>query len=157
MNYRSVIILGRGTDVTDREEKLTVLEALVEKISPGRSKDVRGPNETLGRFVGRKDGLRKIGEVLASATRRQARVLTIRGGHGVGKTRLLVEVERRLAKGNYNVGFYIATCPPRGREYPLSGIVCMLQVLCGVSEGDPSVPSPGRGDRALPVFSPLRQ
>jgi serine/threonine protein kinase/tetratricopeptide (TPR) repeat protein len=101
-------------------------------------KDVRGPNETLGRFVGRKDELRKIGEVLASATRRQARVLTIRGGHGVGKTRLLVEVERRLGKGNYNVGFYISTCPPRGREYPLSGIVCMLQVLCGVSEGDPS-------------------
>jgi serine/threonine protein kinase/predicted ATPase len=101
-------------------------------------KDVRGPNETLGRFVGRKDELRKVGEVLAAATRRQARVLTIRGGHGVGKTRLLVEVERRLGKGNYNVGFYIATCPPRGREYPLSGIVCMLQVLCGVGEGDPS-------------------
>jgi len=101
-------------------------------------KDVRGPNETLGRFVGRKDELRKVGEVLASATRRQARVLTIRGGHGVGKTRLLVEVERRLNKGNYNVGFYIATCPPRGREYPLSGIVCMLQVLCGVGDGDSS-------------------
>jgi serine/threonine protein kinase/tetratricopeptide (TPR) repeat protein len=101
-------------------------------------KDVRGPNEAFGRFVGRKDELRKVGEVLASATRRQGRVLTIRGGHGVGKTRLLVEVERRLGKGNYNVGFYIATCPPRGREYPLSGIVCMLQVLCGVSDGDPS-------------------
>ena len=100
-------------------------------------KDVRGPNETFGRFVGRKDELRRIGEVLASATRRQARVLTIRGAHGVGKTRLLVEVERRLGKGNYNVGFYIATCPPRGREYPLSGIVSMLQVLCGVGDGDP--------------------
>ncbi len=101
-------------------------------------KDVRGPNEAFGRFVGRKDELRKVGEVLASATRRHGRVLTIRGGHGVGKTRLLVEVERRLGKGNYNVGFYIASCPPRGREYPLSGIVCMLQVLCGVSDGDPS-------------------
>jgi serine/threonine protein kinase/tetratricopeptide (TPR) repeat protein len=99
-------------------------------------KDVRGATETFGRFVGRKDELRRIGEVLAAATRRNARVLTVRGGHGVGKTRLLVEVERRLGKGNYNVGFYIATCPPRGREYPLSGIVCMLQVLCGVGEGD---------------------
>ena len=45
MNYRSVVILGRGTDVTGREEKLAVLEALVEKIAPGRSRDVRGPNE----------------------------------------------------------------------------------------------------------------
>ncbi|HEY1959523.1 MAG TPA: protein kinase [Polyangiaceae bacterium] len=100
-------------------------------------KDVRGANEAFGRFVGRKEELRKIGEVLASATRRQARVLTIRGAHGVGKTRLLVEVERRLNKGNYNVGFYIASCPPRGREYPLSGILSMLQVLCGVGEADP--------------------
>jgi eukaryotic-like serine/threonine-protein kinase len=100
-------------------------------------RDVRGPAETFGRFVGRKDELRRLGEVLATATKRHARALTIRGDHGVGKTRLLFETERRLQKGGYNVGFYIATCPPRGRELPLSGIVCMLQVLCGVNEGDP--------------------
>jgi serine/threonine protein kinase/tetratricopeptide (TPR) repeat protein len=99
-------------------------------------RDVRGPAETFGRFVGRKDELRRLGEVLATATKRHARALTIRGDHGVGKTRLLFETERRLQKGGYNVGFYIATCPPRGRELPLSGIVCMLQVLCGVNEGD---------------------
>jgi serine/threonine protein kinase/tetratricopeptide (TPR) repeat protein len=97
---------------------------------------VRGPREAFGRFVGRKDELRKIGEVLAVATRRTARIITIRGDHGVGKTRLLHEVERRLRKGGYNVGFHTATCPPRGNEFSLSGIVCMLQVLCGTSEGD---------------------
>jgi hypothetical protein len=32
-------------------------------------KDVRGPGEAFGRFVGRKEELRRIGEVLASATR----------------------------------------------------------------------------------------
>ena len=99
-------------------------------------KDVRGPAEAFGRFVGRKDELRRVGEVLASATKRRARILTIRGDHGVGKTRLLFEVERRLRKGGYNVGWYLATCPPRGREFPLSGILCMLQTLCGVAEGD---------------------
>ncbi len=99
-------------------------------------KDVRGPNEALGRFVGRKDELRVIGEILAAATKRRARVLTVRGDHGVGKTRLLLEVQRRLRKGNYNVGWHVTTCPPRGREFPLSGIVGMLQVLCGVAEGD---------------------
>ncbi len=99
-------------------------------------KDVRGPAEAFGRFVGRKDELRRIGEVLASATKRRARILTVRGDHGVGKTRLLFEVERRLRKGGYNVGWYLATCPPRGREFPLSGILCMLQTLCGVAEGD---------------------
>ncbi len=97
---------------------------------------VRGPREAFGRFVGRKDELRKIGEILAVATRRTCRVVTIRGDHGVGKTRLLHEVERRLRKGGYNVGFHTATCPPRGNEFPLSGIVSMLQVLCGTSEGD---------------------
>jgi serine/threonine protein kinase/predicted ATPase len=101
-------------------------------------KDVRGPTEAFGRFVGRKDELRAIGELLAAATKRRARVLTIRGDHGVGKTRLLLEVARRLRKGNYNVGWHVATCAPRGREFPLSGIVCMLQVLCGVVDGDSS-------------------
>jgi serine/threonine protein kinase/tetratricopeptide (TPR) repeat protein len=98
--------------------------------------DIRGAHEAYGRFVGRKDELRTIGEVLAAATKRKARMLTIRGDHGVGKTRLLVEVARRLRKGNYNVGWHVATCPPRGREFPLSGIVSMLQVLCGIVEGD---------------------
>jgi eukaryotic-like serine/threonine-protein kinase len=118
----------------------------VEAVEPGSQlsipasfvKDVRGATETFGRFVGRKDELRAIGELLAAATKRRARVLTIRGDHGVGKTRLLLEVARRLRKGNYNVGWHIATCAPRGREFPLSGIVCMLQVLCGVVEGDSS-------------------
>ena len=99
-------------------------------------KEVRGPSETFGRFVGRKEELRVIGEVLAASTRRQGRVLTIRGDHGVGKTRLLYEVERRLRKGSYNVGFYLCTCPPRGRELPESGISAMLQTQCGVAEGD---------------------
>ena len=100
-------------------------------------KEVRGTSEAFGRFVGRRDELRAMGEVLASATRRTASALTVRGDHGIGKTRLLLEVERRLRKGGYNVGFHLATCLPRGTELPLSGIQCMLQVLCGVAEGDP--------------------
>ncbi|MGH7330205.1 MAG: ATP-binding protein, partial [Polyangiaceae bacterium] len=97
---------------------------------------MRAPADTFGRFVGRKDELRRLGEVLATATKRHGELVTLRGDHGVGKTRLLYEVERRLSKGGYNVGVYIATCPPRGRDLPLSGIVCMLQVLCGVGETD---------------------
>lgn len=112
-------------------------------------KAVRGPAETFGRFVGRKEELRRVGEVLAAATKRTARVITIRGDNGVGKTRLLYEVERRLRKGGYNVGFHTASCPPRGNDFPLSGIVSMLQVLCGTSEGDSN-------DRILAVQPRLR-
>lgn len=112
-------------------------------------KAVRRPGDAFGRFVGRKEELRRVGEVLAAATKRTARVITIRGDNGVGKTRLLYEVARRLRKGGYNVGFHTAVCPPRGNDFPLSGIVSMLQVLCGTSEGDAN-------DRILAVQPRLR-
>jgi eukaryotic-like serine/threonine-protein kinase len=117
-------------------EAITEADRPMSDVSGVIVEAVRGPREAFGRFVGRKDELRKIGEVLAVATRRTARVVTIRGDNGIGKTRLLYEVERRLRKGGYNVGFHTATCPPRGNEFALSGIVCMLQVLCGTSDGD---------------------
>src|SRR5262249_14345642 len=45
MNYRSVVILGRATEVTDRAEKLHAMGLLVDKVSPGRSALARGPND----------------------------------------------------------------------------------------------------------------
>jgi tetratricopeptide (TPR) repeat protein len=99
-------------------------------------RDVRPLAETFGRFIGRKDQLRQAGEVLAHAAKRRAQVLTIRGDNGIGKTRFLVEVERRLRKGNYNVGFYLAVCPPQGRSIPHSGIVCMLHAILGLHDGE---------------------
>jgi nitroimidazol reductase NimA-like FMN-containing flavoprotein (pyridoxamine 5'-phosphate oxidase superfamily) len=45
MNYRSVVVLGTGTPIEDREEKLTALRLLSEHIVPGRWSEVRQPNE----------------------------------------------------------------------------------------------------------------
>ena len=45
MNYRSAVIFGTAREVTDREEKLRALDALVEHVLPGRSDEARGPNE----------------------------------------------------------------------------------------------------------------
>jgi uncharacterized protein len=45
MNYRSVVVLGRGTAIDDREEKVTALRLLSEHIVPGRWSEVRQPNE----------------------------------------------------------------------------------------------------------------
>jgi uncharacterized protein len=45
MNYRSVVVFGTAREVTDREEKLRALDALVEHVVRGRSAEVRGPNE----------------------------------------------------------------------------------------------------------------
>jgi hypothetical protein len=45
MNYRSAVIFGTATLVEDREEAMRALDVLVEHVVPGRSKEVRGPNE----------------------------------------------------------------------------------------------------------------
>ncbi len=45
LNYRSVVVLGRGRAVRDPQEKQSVLRALVDHVMPGRSEDVRGPSE----------------------------------------------------------------------------------------------------------------
>lgn len=44
MNYRSVVVLGQGRAVREREQKLEALTALVDRIVPGRSEDARGPS-----------------------------------------------------------------------------------------------------------------
>jgi hypothetical protein len=44
MNYRSVVMFGRGEKVTDPEEHARALAAVVEHIVPGRSSYVREPS-----------------------------------------------------------------------------------------------------------------
>ncbi len=96
----------------------------------------RSPSAVYGRFIGRHDELKRLGDILAAATRRRAQLVTIEGDKGIGKTRMVAEMERRLAKGNYNVGFYVASCPKNGKDLPWSGFSAMLRVLCGIREGD---------------------
>ncbi|MDQ6801090.1 MAG: pyridoxamine 5'-phosphate oxidase family protein [Acidobacteriota bacterium] len=45
MNYRSVVVFGKAEEVVDREEKIRVLDKLVEHVCRGRSADARRPNE----------------------------------------------------------------------------------------------------------------
>lgn len=44
MNYRCAVVFGTPRTVTDDDEKLAALDALVERVSPGRSAEARGPN-----------------------------------------------------------------------------------------------------------------
>ena len=111
--------------------------------------DFKTAGEGLGRFVGRKQHLKRVGEIFSLATRRHVHIITLRGEQGIGKTRLLYEIDRRLRKGEYKVAFYLASCPPSGGSIPLSGLTAMLQVLCGIKEGDSE-------DRILEVEPRLR-
>src|SRR5215212_5468296 len=46
MNYRSVVVMGQGREVTDVDEKRRALDALVEHVVPGRAAMVRPPTES---------------------------------------------------------------------------------------------------------------
>lgn len=46
INYRSVVAFGSGRPIRDHDRKREALRALVERIVPGRSDDVRGPSES---------------------------------------------------------------------------------------------------------------
>jgi nitroimidazol reductase NimA-like FMN-containing flavoprotein (pyridoxamine 5'-phosphate oxidase superfamily) len=45
MNYRSVVVYGVATEVSDGEEKLTALKTIVEHVVPGRFAHARRPSE----------------------------------------------------------------------------------------------------------------
>ncbi|MFE5600554.1 pyridoxamine 5'-phosphate oxidase family protein [Streptomyces coelicoflavus] len=45
MNYRSVVVHGTAYEVTDPEERRTALDALVDHVVPGRSRDSRPANK----------------------------------------------------------------------------------------------------------------
>jgi uncharacterized protein len=45
MNYRSVVVLGRAREVTERTEKLHAMECVVEHVVPGRWSEARQPND----------------------------------------------------------------------------------------------------------------
>lgn len=45
MNYRTVVVLGRASPITDPERKREALIALTEHLVPGRAADARGPSD----------------------------------------------------------------------------------------------------------------
>jgi nitroimidazol reductase NimA-like FMN-containing flavoprotein (pyridoxamine 5'-phosphate oxidase superfamily) len=45
INYRSVVVVGSATEITDPDEKTRTLDAIVEHIVPGRLGEVRAPTE----------------------------------------------------------------------------------------------------------------
>ncbi len=45
MNYRSVVLFGKGEEVTERTEKLNAMRCFVEHVIPGRWQDARQPSD----------------------------------------------------------------------------------------------------------------
>jgi tetratricopeptide (TPR) repeat protein len=98
------------------------------------------PGEGVAKFVGRREELRAIGEVFARANRGELCVLGIRGEGGMGKSRLVLEIERRLRHAGHDVGVYVASCSPQGQAIPFFALQELLRAVLGLEELDP----PGR-------------
>ena len=142
-------LLGQAADLARGDDGQVLVSGTTARglrglfgFQPGRGDSLivdgeRAVHETYGRFVGRRDELARIGRLLASASKRQLRLVTLSGAEGIGRTRLMHEVGRRLTKGDFNVGFYLASCPPGGDVTPLSAINAMLHVLCGLPPESP--------------------
>jgi serine/threonine protein kinase len=101
----------------------------------------RRVDEGVGKFVGRREELRRIGEALALGNRGNPRVVGIKGDAGTGKSRLLTETARRLRHAGHDVGFFVATCSAQGRHAPFSAIQELLRAVLGVEdmESEPRV------------------
>jgi serine/threonine protein kinase/tetratricopeptide (TPR) repeat protein len=108
------------------------------EITPFYIAEERELSDASGKFVGRRDELRRMGEILALSNRGKLEILAMVSEAGLGKTRLLLETRRRLKLGGHDVGVYIATCARQGRTVPLSGITEMLRAVLGIDEFDPA-------------------
>ena len=84
------------------------------------------------RLVGREEELRELGWALNRAVGGSVQVTGLIGEAGVGKTRLLREMVRRMRRGVIDVGYHVAVCPSGGTELPNSALGVMLRALCGL-------------------------
>jgi serine/threonine protein kinase/tetratricopeptide (TPR) repeat protein len=101
----------------------------------------RNLTEAHGQFVGRRDVLRRIGEVLAIAAKGRQCLLSLVGEAGSGKTRLLVETLRRLRRGGHDVAMHVCRVPAGSSDVPLATCQEMLRVLLGIEELESSTES----------------
>lgn len=91
---------------------------------------VAGPRTTPpSPFFGRGEALAVFGEVLAAVDGGRPGVVVVRGGPGVGKTRLVAELEERLAREERRPHFHAVTCPPKAA--PLGAARIVARALLG--------------------------
>ncbi|HEU5076372.1 MAG TPA: AAA family ATPase, partial [Polyangiaceae bacterium] len=111
------------------------LASIQSSFPPAVALDDKGAAPALGDFrpfVGRAVETKQIGMRLAQVTRRQLQAVGIVGAPGIGKSRFILELRRRLQRGGLNLAFHVVRCPVGGRQQAYSAVVTMLRALFGV-------------------------
>ncbi len=89
------------------------------------------------KVAGRKEPFSAFAEQLSKVATQGARLVTLRGDEGIGKTRFLAEVAYRLRRMNHPVSWFGVACTPTTRETPYGGLGLLLRTLLHIEEGDP--------------------
>jgi serine/threonine protein kinase len=133
------LAMAKGGDLLATPAACALLSDRFE-LSPELTHGARGiererrATEGVSKFIGRREALRAIGEVFASANRNQLRVLGVHGDAGTGKSRLIVEIERRLRHAGHDVGIYTAPCSPQTTGIPFFALQELVRAVLGLED-----------------------
>jgi len=89
----------------------------------------------LSHFVGRDRELRALRDLLAEVEAGRGQVVGVVGEPGVGKSRLLLELQRALA--GRRTAYVEGRCLSFGSAIPYVPVLDVVRALCGVAEADP--------------------
>jgi class 3 adenylate cyclase/tetratricopeptide (TPR) repeat protein len=110
----------------------------VEVFSPVRALD-RGElmgasaDRGLSPFIGREDELSLLLALFDEVSSGQARTAIVTGEAGAGKSRLLMELRRRIDQPGLQ--WFVGHCVPYGRSTPYRPIVKSIRAACALQEG----------------------
>jgi class 3 adenylate cyclase/tetratricopeptide (TPR) repeat protein len=93
------------------------------------------PERALAPFVGRQEELDHLVEMFDQLGDGQPRTAIVTGEAGVGKSRLLLELRRRIDQPRLR--WFVGHCVPYGRSTPYRPIVKSIRAACGLKDSDP--------------------
>jgi class 3 adenylate cyclase/tetratricopeptide (TPR) repeat protein len=89
----------------------------------------------LSPFIGREEELGRLGELFADASLGHPQSAIVTGEAGAGKSRLLLELHRRIDRPGLR--WFAGHCVPYGRSTPYRSILKSLRAACGLHDNDP--------------------
>jgi DNA-binding NtrC family response regulator/tetratricopeptide (TPR) repeat protein len=129
----SVIVAASAVGSLGRHFELAPLAAGADTVPAYRLVSYAEREIRRARFIGRERELRLLGERFEQARVGEGQVVMVVGEPGIGKSRLLQELRRRLGD---TAAWVEAQAVPFGRAMPFHPVADMLRQACAIEEGD---------------------